>query len=59
MFCNCLDNVHGFLAALTPSVFDVFPFVCFVSVCLCRVSSFLSLSLCFVCVALALLPYAF
>ena len=38
---NCLDDVHGYLAALNPSMLDVFPFVCFESVCL--VSLFVSL----------------
>ena len=44
MFWNCLDDVHGYLAALTPFVLDVFPFIYFLSVCLSRVS-FLSLFL--------------
>ena len=32
---NCLDDVHEYLTTSTPSMFDVFPFVCFVFVCVC------------------------
>jgi len=52
-----LGDVHEFIAPLTPFVLDMFPFVHFVSVCLYHVS--LSISLCFVCVVLALLRCAF
>jgi len=39
-----MDDVHGYLAALNPSVLDVSPLFCFESVCL--MSLFFSLVLC-------------